>query len=152
MEREDGSELVQLRQALGLLTTLAPMMEMDCANPIKMAQEIHRVVTEGLKVTGQTSDGYHTFDELYDHRIELWMALCRNLGEYQPWMSTHHSDGTTMAGWFVLGIRASPGRQITYHLPIHKWAECQEFAIIKDKAPAFDGHTSADVLQRLKTL
>jgi len=27
--------------------------------------------------TGKISDGYHTFDELYDHRITLWIALCR---------------------------------------------------------------------------
>lgn len=29
------------------------------------------------EVTGKTSDGYHTFDELYEHRITLWIALCR---------------------------------------------------------------------------
>lgn len=25
----------------------------------------------------EVSDGYHTFDELYDHRITLYIALCR---------------------------------------------------------------------------
>jgi len=35
---------------------------------------------ESIEITGQMrspSDGYHTFDELYDHRITLFIALCR---------------------------------------------------------------------------
>lgn len=114
-----------------------------------------------IKITGVDtnliSDGYHTFGELYEHRIELWIALCRmmqTLGEKMAWRSWKHSDGTSLEGWFVLGIGWKPGQQITYHLPEKYWDRC-EFAVTghwNDLAPEFDGHTSADVLERLKTL
>lgn len=116
-----------------------------------------------LNVVGEdnmsVSDGYHTFDELYDHRITLYIALCRTFkfaaesegGNSQVWRTYNHSDGSTMEGWFVLGIGKEPGKQITYHLPLNRWVET-DFAEELDKAPEFDGHTSADVLVRLKEL
>lgn len=118
-------------------------------------KRIHVVGEENMEV----SDGYHTFDELYDHRITLYIALCRTLkfalegegGNSNIWRSNVHSDGSTMEGWFVLGIGKEPGKQITYHLPLSRWEET-EFAPTLDKAPEFDGHTSADVLVRLKEL
>lgn len=120
-----------------------------------------------LGKTDEVSDGYHTFGELYDHRITLWIALCKlqarankRPGAADPtddythvWRSERHSDGELAygGGWFVLGIGTTPGKQITYHLPIDRWDDCA-FAMEFEKAPAFDGHTSADVLIRLKTL
>ena len=112
-----------------------------------------------IKITGeniQISDGYHTFDELYDHRITIYIALCRTLhfqvsyhGEI--WRSQKHSDGSNFDGWFILGIRKEKGKQITYHLPNERWNET-DFAETLDKAPEFDGHTSADVLERIKII
>ena len=105
----------------------------------------------------EISDGYHTFDELYEHRITLFIALCKKLSElgHEPyvdggiWRSQLHSDGTCFEGWFILGIRTDKGHQITYHLPMSKWEETN-FAQERGKAPEYDGHTSADVLERLK--
>jgi hypothetical protein len=54
-------------------------------------------------------------------------------------------------GWFVMGIRMMPGNQITYHLPIRLW-DRTNFAWTLDKAPEWDGHTSADVIERLYKL
>ncbi len=105
-------------------------------------------------------DGYHTFSELYDHRIELFITLCRNLhdllqienpGKYQVWRSGAHSDGSTLDDWFILGIGTADGRQITYHLPNSRWEDCF-FAKELVLAPKWDGHTSDDVLERLKTI
>lgn len=105
------------------------------------------------EINGSTSDGYHTFDELYEHRIVLYMALCRRVSEDMPvWMSRRHSDGSTIPGWFVLGIRHEKGRQITYHLPDRFWGDAAMFAETLDKAPDWDGHGAADVLERLKQL
>lgn len=105
-----------------------------------------------------TCDGYHIFDELYNHRIELYIALCRRMYEdancfIKIWKSKRHSDGSLSfdGKWFVLGINKVEGKQITYHLPISKWKECY-FAETLRKAPKFDGHTSDDVLDRLKNL
>lgn len=111
-----------------------------------------------IKITGeniQISDGYHTFDQLYEHRIALFIALCKTLSSFkQPvgiWRSTVHSDETSFDGWFILGINFLAGEQITYHLPLSKWEET-EFARTVDKAPEYDGHTSDDVLKRLKNI
>lgn len=148
------------------------------------------------------SDGFHTFTELYDHRITLFIALCKTRKylnytfpraqrkssgavEILPcdvWRSKFHSDGSTIFGdcahkefcnglpddsarewkccecgkskddcWFVLGIGKEKGEQITYHLPLSRWEETN-FAETLDRAPEFDGHTPADVLERIKKL
>jgi hypothetical protein len=105
--------------------------------------------------TNKISDGYHTFGELYEHRIQLFIALCRICDDCshlpQPWRSVKHSDGSVMDGWFVLGLGKKIGDQITYHLPLYLWDSC-DFAQYLESAPEWDGHTSADVLERLKIL
>lgn len=102
-----------------------------------------------------TCDGYHTFDELYSHRIELYIALCRvirnSMKNIPVWKSMAHSDGTEWKGWFIMGIYEGSGAQITYHLPMEKWKDCG-FARTLDCAPIYDGHTSDDVLTRLSRL
>lgn len=100
--------------------------------------------------TNQISDGYHTFGEMYEHRIALFIALCYERA-VRAWKSKRHSDGSTIEGWFILGLNSLPGEQITYHLPESKWGEvnfCEEL----ETAPEWDGHTSADVIERLKYL
>ena len=103
---------------------------------------------------GKVSDGYHTFDELYEHRIVLYLALCRlmafmHLRQHNPvWRSKVHSDGTEWEGWFLLGLHTRKGDQITYHLPMKHW-DNTGFAKTLKKVPKFDGHTSDDVLERL---
>lgn len=114
---------------------------------------------------GQVSDGYHTFDELYEHRITLYIQFCKlweNWGSDShwkeaegrknfTWRSRVHSDGSVWEGWFVLGIQSEKAEQITYHIPEKYWLTC-DFADTLDKVPEWDGHTSADVLERLKKL
>lgn len=100
----------------------------------------------------EISDGYHTFDELYDHRITLYIALCKALNDKEYiWRSSVHSDGSNYDGWFLLGIRDLPGKQITYHIPNERWEETN-FAQTLKIAPLFDGHTSQEVLERIKSL
>ena len=117
----------------------------------------------GVEVSSEspltTSDGYHTIDELYDHRITLFIALCRQVSQqpytdearYGVWRSKTHFDCTSLDGWFILGIGKIKGTQITYHLPLSRWEETS-FADTLERAPKFDGHTSADVLERLEKL
>lgn len=132
---------------------------------LESAQELMRgnliVQANGLDDM-QVSDGYHTMDELYEHRIELYIALCRSIREnYEGvgapdlvWRSKRHSDGELAFGTgtqFVLGINVNAGYQITYHIPIERWDEAG-FAKTLEKAPEYDGHSSAEVLERLKKL
>jgi hypothetical protein len=108
-------------------------------------------------VSGETSDGYHTFNELYEHRITLWIALCKQTStNVDPdsgavWRSKLHSDGTAFDGWFILGMGYRQGCQMTYHLPDSKWKDTA-FARTLQRAPRFDGHTSSDVLERIKRI
>jgi len=101
----------------------------------------------------EISDGYHTFDELYEHRNRLFIALCRAEFLYctyaDVWRSLYHSDGTDYSDYFILGIGTEKGKQITYHLPLKYWKDTN-FAKTLDKAPTWDKHTSKDVLKRLK--
>ncbi len=107
------------------------------------------------------SDGYHNFEELYDHRITLFIALCRmieqmgegDLERNHVWRSKEHQVGGSpmYSGWFVMGINKGEGVQISYHLPLDRWDET-EFAYTMDHAPDWDGHTPADVITRLKQL
>ncbi len=114
--------------------------------------------------TNKISDGYHTFGELYEHRIQLHIALCYQIHlrhingsskvvdfDQEVWRSKNHSDGSSFEGWFVLGIGRKAGNQITYHLPDSMW-DNTHFASTLDMAPEFDGHTSNDVLIRIKRL
>lgn len=129
---------------------------------MKTVQEINDLIKSSGVTTNDISDGYHTFGELYEHRISLWIALCLQMsriesrlpkvpGENFVWRSKLHSDGSSWEGWFVLGMGKDEGHQMTYHLPMSKWDETN-FAEELDKAPEFDGHTSEDVLKRLRTL
>ena len=99
----------------------------------------------------EISDGYHTFTELYDHRITLYISLCRKIRDNDVWRSQIHSDGSNFDGWFILGIGKLSGGQITYHIPNERWEETN-FAETLEKAPEFDKHTSQDVLERIKKL
>lgn len=106
---------------------------------------------EGIKV----SDGYHTIDELYEHRIALFIALGKQFRQKNysnVWISKFHSDGSSFNGWFVMGINMEAGQQITYHLPIKYWDNCQSMFLVLSQAPEFDGHNSNDVLERLSKL
>lgn len=95
------------------------------------------------------SDEHHTMAELYEHRHGLFCALVRD--NPTAWKSRKHSDGEPCfgGGWFVCGVylRAT-GKLVTYHLPDEWWERCQAFEMAT--APEWDGHTSADVLDRLK--
>lgn len=133
------------------------------AETIDVRHSLHRLTKDALATGGEgmsASDGFHTFDELYDHRITLYIALCKhkhdlyaieNPGKHKIWRSKAHSDGSVWDGWFILGIGTDKGKQITYHLPLSRWEET-DFVEEIEKAPDWDGHTPEDVLSRLKDL
>ena len=99
-------------------------------------------------VDGDISDGYHTFDELYEHRYFLMLALMK--GDPGAWYSNKQADGTMFPGQFIVGINMAGGA-ISYHLPERLWLYAQHTGARKlDSAPEWDGHNSFDVLLRLK--
>ncbi len=120
------------------------------------AAEINELI-KNCEDKGNISDGYHTLTEIYSHRNTLFISLCRTFEEefpfgYDVWKTKVHADGTSYDGWFLLNMTVKEtSQQISYHLPMDLWDEC-EFAETMDKAPRFDGHSSEDVLKRLREL
>lgn len=125
-------------------------------NEITLIEDmINTLIEQSKPDTNIISDGYHTFGELYEHRTTNYLALCRIINQNRTapvWKSKNHSDGELAFGgtWFLLGINTEPGKQITYHLPIEAWDKCNFVEL--EKAPEWDGHTSADVLERIAQL
>ena len=125
--------------------------------------EINKLIQElPSEERGKVSDGYHSFDEYNKHRDQLWVTTCSLQNDLNHellsntrmyiWRAKLHSDGSKFDGYFVLGMsRHDKSNQITYHLPLSKWEECN-FADTVDKSPKWDGHTSANVLSRLKLI
>lgn len=123
------------------------------------------------KTAIEVSDGHHTMEELYDHRIHLFLALLKVYDSVitpidargclvKCWKSKLHDDGTMYDGWFIAGLTktipsfdagADPEKwDISYHLPIKYWNMCNVIEL--EKAPKFTGYTSQDVLDRLLRL
>ena len=104
---------------------------------------------ERLKIDGNTSDGYHTFNELYDHRAKLFSVIVKNYPSLS-WKSKLHSDGSMYDGMFIVGID-TPNGQASYHYDIEPYWDmfkCKEL----DHAPEWDGHTSQQAIDRIASL
>lgn len=98
---------------------------------------------------GEISDGYHTFNELYDHRCTLFLALMAS-NPALSWMSAKHHDGSEWEGWFIAGMELPTG-DVTYHLPNSMMgAAMQTRCRVLDRGKEWDGHTAADVVKRLR--
>lgn len=106
-------------------------------------------VALGGEINGDTSDGYHTFNELYHHRAVLFSVIVRDHREL-AWKSRKHHDGTMYDGMFIVGIETPKG-QATYHYDIDPYWEmfdCEE----REYAPEWDGHTPDDAIARIAEL
>lgn len=97
------------------------------------------------------SDGYHTFDELYEFR-KLYNAAFFNEIADIPHAKVHkskrHFDGEECfgGGWFIV-MATLPTGQISNHYELKDWDlfDCKE----QEKADEWDGHTPKDVMDRL---
>lgn len=101
---------------------------------------------------GEVSDGYHTFNELYEFR-KLYNAALFNewatehaYGVHKSW---RHHDGELCfgGGWFIVMATLRTG-QISNHYEAKDW----ELFKISERHTAneWDGHTTADVADRLR--
>ena len=100
-------------------------------------------------ITGETSDGYHTFNELYHHRAVLFSVIVKAFPE-KAWKARKHHDGTMYDGMFIVGIE-TPYGQATYHYdmePYWNMFYCKEI----ECAPEWDGHTPAQAIERIGKL
>lgn len=108
---------------------------------------------EDMEDKGNISDGYHTFNELYEYRLLYNASMFNELakqGLYDVHKSKKHSDGTIPFGdenWFIVQAELPTG-QISNHYEMKDW---DLFKIPeKEKANPYDGHTPKDVAKRLR--
>ena len=111
------------------------------------------ITTNNMEDKGNISDGYHTFDELYEYRMLYNASMFNELakqGLYDVHKSKRHSDGTIPFGdenWFIVQAELPTG-QISNHYEMKDWDLFQ--IPIKEKANPYDGHTPQDVAKRLR--
>lgn len=101
---------------------------------------------------GDTSDGWHSLDDLYRHRTVLFASLCNYVqatnaeGRDVAFKSWKHSDGTMYDGMFLAGIWTRMG-WVTYHCGAEFWG-CFDVPELPN-APEWDGATPEDGIDRL---
>lgn len=100
-------------------------------------------------ITGDTSDGYHTFNELYHHRAVLFSVICNEHPDI-AWKSKKHHDGTMYDGMFIVGVNTPEG-QATYHYDIDPYWDSFRVKEL-EFAPEWDGHTPAEAIRRIGAL
>lgn len=138
--------------------------QMEIDRRVNRAKAIHakqesflRTAYEAGKAEGvneNTSDGYHTFKELYEFRLlynaHLFSEWAKQ-GKYDVHKSQRHYDGELCFGredYFVV-VATLPTGQISNHYPMSDWELFNCEAVEKAKAQ-WDAHSSQDVAKRLR--
>lgn len=102
-------------------------------------------MSKQFKIVGNDiSDGYHTFNELYEHRCLLYLALAAS----HNFLGWEWKRDALTPGWFLLYWK-TPYGQISYHIP-ERLLKYVEGRCTQNQAAEWDGHTSGDVLARLE--
>lgn len=102
------------------------------------------------EVDENTSDGYHTFKELYEFRLLYNAAWFNELAnKLVVYKSKKHDNGELCfgGGWFIV-VAELPTGQISNHYESKDWDlfQCEE----KEIADEWDGHTPKDVADRIR--
>jgi hypothetical protein len=129
-------------------------MDNNPMNRQTIFNEVMQLIAQAQEeaVNENTSDGYHTFKELYHYRMLYNAALFNEWaaqGKYHVHKSWKHHDGKDCfgGGWFVV-MATLPSGQISNHYEAKDWNFFQipEYML----AATWDGHTPEDVAKRLE--
>lgn len=97
---------------------------------------------EPPEITEDTSDGFHTFGQLYYQRMVLFAVLVQEHKDC-AWKTWNHEDGEPCfgGGWFLVTID-TPRGAYGYHFEKKHWKlfDCPELP----KAKHWDGYTEKD--------
>lgn len=114
---------------------------------IKTVNEINTMINN-IDDKGQVSDGSHTFNELYYHRMILFSVICNSHKDI-CYKSKLHDDGTMFPGYFIVGIRTPEG-DYSYHYQMEYW---DKFNVAEfERAPKWDGHKPEDITRLFSLL
>lgn len=119
---------------------------------LKIFEQAKEIEAKQHKITEDTSDGYHTFKELYEFRMTYNALLFRewyHQSQYGVHKSKRHHDGELCfgGGWFIV-VAMLPTGMISNHYELQHW-DLFDVPTLEKAAFPFDGHTSKDVLQRM---
>jgi hypothetical protein len=110
---------------------------------VEMTLEKLADLIEPQQIDEDTSDGYHTFRQLYYQRMMLFAVLVKEHKEL-AWKTRRHEDGKPCfgGGWFLVTIE-TPDGPYGYHYESKYWDlfDCEEIP----KAKHWDGYDESDV-------
>lgn len=102
-------------------------------------------------VDDSTSDGYHTFAELYRYRMlyNAWAVKVWTLMGFPVVKSHRHSDGNPcFEGRYFVVHAELPTGQVSNHYENKYWSLFDCMAV--EREPEYDGHTSRIAADRLE--
>ena len=146
-------EVYHIKEDGGMFNWTDEMIEGLVEEEVDLIPKFGEFSDNEPKDMGEVSDGYHTFNELYEYRM-LYNATLFNefakQGLYDVHKSRKHSDGEYPFGdsnWFIV-MAELPTGQISNHYEMKDWDKFQ----IPEKplANKWDGHTPKDVTERLR--
>lgn len=106
------------------------------------------------EVTSSTSDGHHTFGELYAYRAAYNAGMANEIEKAHPGTvvkSRYHHDGEPCfgGGYFIVVMSLWCGQVSNhYELNTKNWKMFNVPEV--DLPPVYDGHTPAQALERLE--
>jgi hypothetical protein len=97
---------------------------------------------------GSISDGYHTFDELYEYRMlyHAWACKAWVQAGYRVIKSHKHHDGSPAFDGFIVQAEL-PAGQVSNHYDNQYWDLFDVYEV--ERADEWDGHTPRIAAQRL---
>ncbi len=108
-----------------------------------------------IEDTGEMSDGYHTFDELYEFRKVYHSLLFNEWGKqdlYDVHKSMRHNNhDLCFDGEYFIVQATLPTGQISNHYELKDW-DMFSIPVWHHARQPWDGHSAEDVLKRLKGL
>lgn len=138
-ERADSAELIDILDGLDVEACK------ECAADHRQLAEWLKELKETKEMieSGDLSDGYHTFNQLYHQRAMLFATIV-NQNSDKAWKTHKHEDGEPCfgGGWFLVTIDTPQGAY-GYHYEDKYWDifKCKEL----EKAKHWDGYTEEDV-------
>lgn len=98
----------------------------------------------------EVSDGYHTFTDLYNHRIGLFLLVISLLKKSNEEIKIWYTDSEEV-NWYIVGIDFENGKKtISYHIPNSAKEYLDKMNVeYLDKLPPFDGCDSNCNLKRI---
>lgn len=145
-KRLNGFSITQLYE-IDIEPKIKSQLDKTC---LKAVDEMIKLLDDKT-LTGEISDGFHTFDDLYRHRRILTIYIAKQLhmqntleDDYDfVYRSKEHHDDSMFDGYFIV-VFNTPRGQYSYHYELEFWDDF-DFLPEHDRADKWDGHQPDDI-------